>query len=166
MCRRVAGCTRRVGPRRARRAASDRGRCCESCDNRRDSSLEVVDMKRNVVIHRAMAICMCSASSADAHHSHPLFYDQCKKVTIEGRVESAQWKNPHVLIVLKMDDGTHIYRRVGLAAGTDKQRRRRLRASRADGGSARRCHRKSITRSGSDTRQLPDHKRDLEHANR
>ena len=63
-------------------------------------------MKRNVVIHLAMAICMCSASSADAHHSHPLFYDQCKKVTIEGRVESAQWKNPHVLIVLKMDDGT------------------------------------------------------------
>ena len=25
---------------------------------------------------------------------------------MEGRVESAQWKNPHVLIVLKMDDGT------------------------------------------------------------
>jgi hypothetical protein len=31
--------------------------------------------------------------------------DQCKKLTIEGRV-GAQWKNPHVLIVLKMDDGT------------------------------------------------------------
>src|SRR5262249_17342325 len=46
------------------------------------------------------------ASSAHAHHSHPLFYDQCRKVTIEGRVESAQWKNPHVLIVLRMDDGT------------------------------------------------------------
>jgi hypothetical protein len=42
----------------------------------------------------------------DAHHSHGLFYDQCKKVTIEGRVESAQWKNPHVLIVLRTDDGT------------------------------------------------------------
>lgn len=63
-------------------------------------------MKRNVVIHLATAICICTASSAHAHHSHPLFYDQCKKVTIEGRVESAQWKNPHVLIVLKMDDGT------------------------------------------------------------
>jgi Family of unknown function (DUF6152) len=63
-------------------------------------------MKRNVMICLATAICVCTASSAHAHHSHALFYDQCKKVTIEGRVESAQWKNPHVLIVLKMDDGT------------------------------------------------------------
>ena len=63
-------------------------------------------MTRNVMIHLATAICICTASSAHAHHSHALFYDQCKKVTIEGRVESAQWKNPHVLIVLKMDDGT------------------------------------------------------------
>jgi hypothetical protein len=63
-------------------------------------------MKRSMVIHLATAICICIASSAHAHHSHPLFYDQCKKVTLEGRVESVQWKNPHVLIVLKMDDGT------------------------------------------------------------
>ena len=63
-------------------------------------------MKRSAMIHLATAICICTASSAHAHHSHALFYDQCKKVTIEGRVESAQWKNPHVLIVLKMDDGT------------------------------------------------------------
>ena len=49
---------------------------------------------------------MCIASSSYAHHSHGLFYDQCKKLTIEGRVQSAQWKNPHVLIVVKMDDGT------------------------------------------------------------
>jgi Family of unknown function (DUF6152) len=62
-------------------------------------------MKRKVMIYLATAICICTASSAHAHHSHALFYDQCKKVTIEGRVESAQWKNPHVLIVLKMDDG-------------------------------------------------------------
>jgi Family of unknown function (DUF6152) len=68
--------------------------------------LEAIEMKRNVMIHLATAICICTASSAHAHHSHPLFYDQCKKVTIEGRVESAQWKNPHVLIVLKMDNGT------------------------------------------------------------
>jgi hypothetical protein len=63
-------------------------------------------MKRQVMIRLATAICICTASSAQAHHSHPLFYDQCKKVTIEGRVESAEWKNPHVLIVFKMDDGT------------------------------------------------------------
>jgi hypothetical protein len=67
--------------------------------------LEAFDMKRNLTIHLVTVICLCIASSAYAHHSHALFYDQCKKVTIEGRVESAQWKNPHVLIVLKMDDG-------------------------------------------------------------
>jgi hypothetical protein len=63
-------------------------------------------MKRNIVNYLATAICICIASSAQAHHSHPLFYDQSKKVTIEGRVESAEWKNPHILIVLKLDDGT------------------------------------------------------------
>ena len=62
-------------------------------------------MKRNVMIHLATAVCICTASSAHAHHSHPLFYDQCRTVTIEGRIESAQWKNPHVLITLEMDDG-------------------------------------------------------------
>jgi hypothetical protein len=61
---------------------------------------------KHVMIQLATVICICSATVAHAHHSHPLFYDQCKKVTIEGRVESAQWKNPHVLIVLKKDDGT------------------------------------------------------------
>jgi hypothetical protein len=58
------------------------------------------------MIYLATAIFLYAASTALAHHSHPIFYDQCKKVTIEGRVESAQWKNPHVLIVLRKDDGT------------------------------------------------------------
>ena len=43
-------------------------------------------------------------SPALAHHSH--FYDECKTITIEGRVESAAFKNPHNLIVLRLDDGT------------------------------------------------------------
>ena len=64
-------------------------------------------MKRNIVIHLATAIGLCTAaSSAYAHHSHPYFYDQCKSITIEGRVESVQWKDPHTLIVLRLDDGT------------------------------------------------------------
>ena len=62
-------------------------------------------MKRTVMIYLATALYMCIASSAYAHHPHGLFYDQCKKLTIEGRVQSAQWKNPHVLIVVKIDDG-------------------------------------------------------------
>ena len=43
-------------------------------------------------------------ASAYAHHSH--FYDECKSITIEGRVERVQFKNPHNLIVLRLDDGT------------------------------------------------------------
>jgi len=64
-------------------------------------------MKRNVIIHLlATAIFLSTASTAHAHHSHPAFYDQCKKVTLEGRVDSVQWKNPHVLVLVKLDDGT------------------------------------------------------------
>jgi hypothetical protein len=41
-----------------------------------------------------------------AHHSHPLFYDWCKSVTVEGRVESVEYKNPHSIMVVRQDDGT------------------------------------------------------------
>jgi hypothetical protein len=44
------------------------------------------------------------ASSADAHHSH--FYDECKSIAIEGRVERVEFKNPHNLIVLRLEDET------------------------------------------------------------
>jgi len=43
-------------------------------------------------------------SSAYAHHSH--FYDECKSIAIEGRVERVEFKNPHNSIVLRLDDGT------------------------------------------------------------
>jgi len=47
-----------------------------------------------------------AASAAYAYHSHPYFYDQCKSITIEGRVDSVQWKDPHTWIVLRLDNGT------------------------------------------------------------
>ena len=47
-----------------------------------------------------------AASSAYAHHSHPLTYDWCKSITVEGRVESVEYKNPHSIIVVRQDDGT------------------------------------------------------------
>ena len=47
-----------------------------------------------------------TASSAHAHHSHPYFYDECKSITIEGRVERVEFKNPQSLITLTVDDGT------------------------------------------------------------
>jgi hypothetical protein len=43
-------------------------------------------------------------SPARAHHSH--FYDECKRIAIEGRVERVEFKNPHNLFVLRVDDGT------------------------------------------------------------
>src|SRR4029453_7340965 len=46
------------------------------------------------------------ASSAYAHHSHPYNYDECKSITIEGRVERVEFKDPHTQIVLRLDDGT------------------------------------------------------------
>ena len=46
------------------------------------------------------------ASSAYAHHSHPYFYDECKSMTIEGRLEKVEFKDPHTWIFLRLDDGT------------------------------------------------------------
>src|SRR5438552_16231026 len=63
-------------------------------------------MKRNRVLHLATVVCLCAAaSSAHAHHSHGMFYDQCTSVTIDGKIEAVQWKNPHTLIDVKTNDG-------------------------------------------------------------
>jgi len=71
----------------------------------RRRALEATGMKRHLVILATATGIGMAASSAHAHHSHPYFYDQCKSITIEGRVESVQWKDPHTVIVLKLDDG-------------------------------------------------------------
>ena len=64
-------------------------------------------MKRNALTALTTAVCLCTAaSSAYAHHSHPYFYDECKSITIEGRVERVEFKDPHTRVVLRMDDGT------------------------------------------------------------
>jgi hypothetical protein len=54
----------------------------------------------------AAALYLATASSAIAHHSHPLTYDWCRSITVEGRVESVEYKNPHSIIVVRQDDGT------------------------------------------------------------
>jgi hypothetical protein len=46
------------------------------------------------------------ALPAEAHHGYGLFFDLCTSVTLEGRVEAVQWKDPHVYIELTLDDGT------------------------------------------------------------
>jgi Family of unknown function (DUF6152) len=69
--------------------------------------MEAINMRRNALIGLTTAVCLCTAASAAyAHHSHPYFYDECKSITIEGRVERVEFKDPHTLIVLRLDDGT------------------------------------------------------------
>ena len=97
--------TETEGTRRLDESREVRGRGCESRDTRQDSSLEAIDIKRNVIIHLATAVCMCTASPAHAHHSHGMFYDPCKSLTLEGRIERIEWKDPHILLDLKLDDG-------------------------------------------------------------
>jgi len=69
--------------------------------------LEAVDMKRSLAIPLATAVCMCTAGvPAHAHHSYGLFFDTCTSVTVEGQIEAVLWKDPHVWLDLKTDDGT------------------------------------------------------------
>ena len=63
-------------------------------------------MKRGIGILATALFIATATSSALAHHNHVAYYDQCRSVTIEGRVESAQFTDPHVTIVLRLDDGT------------------------------------------------------------
>jgi len=63
-------------------------------------------MKQSLVICLVETFGLCAASAAHAHHSHGAIYDLCKSVTIEGRVDSVEWKNPHTWFVVKTDAGT------------------------------------------------------------
>src|SRR3954465_12031450 len=62
-------------------------------------------MKRREMFLAALGMCM-AASSAHAHHSYGTFYDLCTSVTIAGRIDTVQWKTPHILIDLRTDEGT------------------------------------------------------------
>src|SRR5262245_1344355 len=61
-------------------------------------------MKR-LILAVAMYI-VAAASSTYAHHSHPLTYDWCKALTIEGKVEKVEYNEPHSHIFLRLDNGT------------------------------------------------------------
>jgi hypothetical protein len=68
--------------------------------------LEVTGMRQTLVRLAVILYTATLASSAFAHHSHPYFYDECKSIAIEGRVERVEFKDPHTQIVLRLDDGT------------------------------------------------------------
>jgi hypothetical protein len=55
-------------------------------------------MRRAALAAAVLAVVIAASAPAGAHHSHPIFYDSCTTLTIEGEVEGVQWKNPHVLI--------------------------------------------------------------------
>lgn len=42
-----------------------------------------------------------SGIPAIAHHSNPLYFDMAKPSTLEGKVLSVQWINPHILLFLQ-----------------------------------------------------------------
>ena len=63
-------------------------------------------MRQELVMLAIVFYAAIPASFAYAHHSHPYFYDECKRITIEGRVEKVELKDPHSQIVLRLDDGT------------------------------------------------------------
>ena len=48
-------------------------------------------------------------TTALAHHSWGAFYDVCARVTVEGAIDTIEWKDPHTWIALKTNDGT-LYR--------------------------------------------------------
>jgi hypothetical protein len=58
---------------------------------------------RHAVAALAVMLGASLGSFAHAHHGH--FYDECARVEIEGRVERVEFKNPHNLFVLRLDDG-------------------------------------------------------------
>ena len=63
-------------------------------------------MRQKMVMLPVILYVATVAPSAYAHHSHPYFYDECNSITIEGRVEKVEFKDPHTLIMLRLDDGT------------------------------------------------------------
>jgi hypothetical protein len=67
-------------------------------------------MTRLALIPAMAALGLCAAESrVQAHHSWGAFYDMCSRVTVEGAIDTIEWKDPHPWIFLKTDDGT-LYR--------------------------------------------------------
>lgn len=52
----------------------------------------------------ALGAAILSAPMAEAHHSNSAFY-VTKVITIKGVVKEFRWSNPHVWVILTVDDG-------------------------------------------------------------
>jgi hypothetical protein len=67
--------------------------------------LEVRTMKASLIAGcLALGAALWLAPSAEAHHSNSAFYVD-KVITIKGVVKEFRWSNPHVWVILTVDDG-------------------------------------------------------------
>jgi Family of unknown function (DUF6152) len=63
-------------------------------------------MSKSLLALVLTATALTHAATAVAHHSYGQ-YDRCKKISLEGTVESVAWENPHVLLMLATSAGTY-----------------------------------------------------------
>jgi hypothetical protein len=49
---------------------------------------------------------LAASAVVSAHHSHPVFYDMCRTLTIDGRITRVELKNPHSMVDVETDAGT------------------------------------------------------------
>ena len=61
-------------------------------------------MKKVLIVGLSLAVALCVASTAFAHHS-AAGIDQTKSVNVEGTVKMFKWANPHSWIELEVPDG-------------------------------------------------------------
>ncbi|MGP0075938.1 MAG: DUF6152 family protein [Bryobacteraceae bacterium] len=61
-------------------------------------------MVRAIACAAALGAALCLAPMAEAHHSNSAFY-VTKVITIKGVVKEFKWSNPHVWVILTVDDG-------------------------------------------------------------
>ena len=112
-------------------------------------------MRQKLVMLAVTLYIATLASSAYAHHSHPFFYDECKSITIEGRVERVEFKDPHTRIILKLDDGTAYTIDWAGLSGLTSERHHWPRARSAGLWSAGRRYWQSNKNTGADTAAFP-----------
>lgn len=59
---------------------------------------------RTIACCAALGAALCFAPLASAHHSNSAFY-VTKIITIKGVVKEFRWSNPHVWVIVVVDDG-------------------------------------------------------------
>ena len=79
-------------------------------------------MRRVALIPVIAFLGLCAVqTTAIAHHSWGAFYDLCARVTIEGAIDTVEWKDPHTWIAVKTDDGTLYRTELTSARGLERQ---------------------------------------------